>query len=291
MGRVRPGLRQRQADDFLPRTVLHPHAFGIDIHHAEIAIEQDEGLAHVFQNTARPIALHAQRGLQHDLLLLGADALARLDNDGDNARRPLAVVQHRRVIQIHPDLLGLASAIQREFLVLVGQRAAGKPHAHHVGIEVGDFGPAFENLHAEPRRVAAAGEHRIGLVVDHHPVGAPKQNDGHGGSAGADRPSPAGFVARPLSGRQRSWTNRRPRSARAPLQVRRGSLQAEKASARYSTQSAFFPRAIQPGLPRFDVLSVSHLCRAPQGNATVFDHQHPEHGAPARLAKRRAGTN
>ena len=90
-----------------------------------------------------------------------------------------ALVHHRRIVEVHPDLLGPAGAVQRQLLVLVGQRAAGEADLHDVVVEVGDLGPALAHLAAEQLRMAAAGEDRIGVVVDHDAVGAPQQHDRH----------------------------------------------------------------------------------------------------------------
>ena len=79
------------------------------------------------------------------------DAMTRfggLDHDGDDADRLAAFVNDRRVIEVHPDLFRLAGTKKREFLILVGQRPAGKADLHHVVVEVGDLRPAF--AHAEP---------------------------------------------------------------------------------------------------------------------------------------------
>ena len=50
----------------------------------------------------------------------GADPLGGFVDDGDNARRLAGLVQHRRVIEVHPDLLRPAVAEERQLLVAIG---------------------------------------------------------------------------------------------------------------------------------------------------------------------------
>jgi hypothetical protein len=109
----------------------------------------------------------------------GQDPFGRLDYDGHHPGRGSAVVEHGRVVEVHPDLLGLAVAVERELLVLVGQRAATQPDLHDVVVECGDFRPAIAHLGAEDPGMPAAGEHRIGVVVDHDAVGPPQQHHRH----------------------------------------------------------------------------------------------------------------
>ena len=70
--------------------------------------------------------------------------------------------------------------VQRELLVLVGQGAAAQPHLHDVVVEIGHLGPSLAHLRSQQLRMPAAGEDRIGVVVDHDAVFAPQQHDGHG---------------------------------------------------------------------------------------------------------------
>ena len=109
---------------------------------------------------------------------LGEHALGGFHHNGDDAAGLAALIHHRGIIEIYPHLFGLAGAMEGELLVPVGKRAAGKAHLHHMIIEVGDFGPAFADLAAQKPGMAAAREHRIGIVVDHDAVRAPQQHDG-----------------------------------------------------------------------------------------------------------------
>ena len=70
--------------------------------------------------------------------------------------------------------------IERELLVLIGERAAAKADLHHMVVEVGNLRPTLAHFGSKQLWVAAAGEYRIGVVIDHHAVFAPQQNDGNG---------------------------------------------------------------------------------------------------------------
>jgi hypothetical protein len=112
---------------------------------------------------------------------LGRDPCGGFHHDGDDAGRLAVLTDHRRIIEIHEDLLGPAGAMQGQFLVLVGQRTAGEADLHDVIVEISDLGPAFPHLAAEQFRMPSARHHGIGIVVDHDAVLAPKQHDGNGG--------------------------------------------------------------------------------------------------------------
>ncbi len=125
----------------------------------------------------------------------GQDLLRGFDDDGDDAGGPAAFVGHRRIVEVHPHLFGFAGAVECQFLVGVCQGLARQPDLHDIVVEVGDLGPALANLRSQKLRVAAAGEHRIGVVIDHVAVFAPQHDDRHGraqqdagGSAQAFRP-------------------------------------------------------------------------------------------------------
>ena len=110
----------------------------------------------------------------------GNHPLRRFDHDGDHPGRLAGFVQNRRVVQIHPDLLGPPMPVQRQLLVLVGQGAAAQPHLHDIVVEIGHLRPSLAHLRSQQLRMPAAGEDRIGVVVDHDAVVAPQQHDGHG---------------------------------------------------------------------------------------------------------------
>ncbi len=105
----------------------------------------------------------------------------------DDTGRLRLIVEHRRVVQIHPGTLRTAVAVQHQLLILVRKRAACQADLHDVVVEIGDFRPAFAHLRAQQLRVPAAGEHGIGVVVDHDAALAPEQHNGrrrkqqHGG--------------------------------------------------------------------------------------------------------------
>ena len=69
--------------------------------------------------------------------------LRGLDHDRDDADRLTALAQHRRIVEIHEDLLGSAGTKQGEFLVFVGQGTARKADFHDIVIEVGHLGPGW----------------------------------------------------------------------------------------------------------------------------------------------------
>ena len=139
----------------------------------------------------------------------GQNPFGRLDDDGHHAGRGSALVEHRRVVEVHPDLLGLAATVERELLVLVGQRAATQPDLHDVVVECGDFRPAIAHLGPKDPGMPAAGEHRIGVIVDHDAVGPPQhhhrhcrvdQKAGDGLEAGGPLPNRTKRRGRPVEG-------------------------------------------------------------------------------------------
>ncbi len=107
----------------------------------------------------------------------GQNPLGRLDDDGDHTAGASALVDDRRVVEIHPDLLGVARAMKRHFLVAIRQRLARKPDLHHVVVEIGDLGPSLADLAAQEPGMAPTGKAGIGVVVDHDPVGSPEKDD------------------------------------------------------------------------------------------------------------------
>jgi hypothetical protein len=84
-----------------------------------------------------------------------------------------------RVVEIHPDLLCRAGAVKREFLVRVGEHAAGEHDVHHMVVEVGHLGPPLPHIAAKEPEMAGAGENGIGVIVDHHAVEPPQHDHGH----------------------------------------------------------------------------------------------------------------
>ncbi|RDI57963.1 hypothetical protein DES45_106277 [Microvirga subterranea] len=112
---------------------------------------------------------------------LGQDALGRLHHDGQNAARLARLVDDGAVVQVHPYLLGRAVPVERQLLVAIGERAARHSDPHHVGVEIRDLRPAFENLGPEKARMPSARKHRVGIVVDHDPVRPPEEHHGDRG--------------------------------------------------------------------------------------------------------------
>ena len=91
-----------------------------------------------------------------------------LHHHSQHPARLRLVVQHRREIQVHPDLFGLTGlAVQRQLLVLVLQGAAGQAGAHHMLVEVDDFRPGIPHRDAQLRQLPSAGKSGVGVVVDH----------------------------------------------------------------------------------------------------------------------------
>jgi len=84
--------------------------------------------------------------------------LGGFHHQGNHAGRLRLIVEHRRIVQIHPRVLGAAVAVQHQFLILVRQRATRQNDLHHVVVEVGDFRPALAHFRTEQMRVSAASE-------------------------------------------------------------------------------------------------------------------------------------
>ena len=93
-----------------------------------------------------------------------------------------AFVDHGRVVEVHPDLLGFPRAMGA-FSVPVGQRSARQPDLHDIVVEIRDLRPAFADLAAEQFRMTAAGENRVGVIVDHDAVRSPKEHNWDRGTA------------------------------------------------------------------------------------------------------------
>ena len=105
--------------------------------------------------------------------LLGAHPLGGLDHDREHAGRLAALVEQWAVVEVDPDVLGPAGAIEDQMLVAERQRFPAQAGLHHPAVEVCDLGPAFQHLRAKQLRVAPAGKDRIGIVVDHDAVAGP----------------------------------------------------------------------------------------------------------------------
>ena len=118
-----------------------------------------------FEFAARAVGTHPRTGL-HDR--------------GDDPCGATVLSGQWPVVQVHPDLLGLAMAVQRQFLVAIGQGAARQADLHDVVVEFRDLGPALSNIGAEQLRMPPAGEGGIGVIVDHHAFGTPEHDDRHG---------------------------------------------------------------------------------------------------------------
>ena len=130
--------------------------------------------------------------------LLGPDLAAGLDHDGQHARGLATVVQQRRIVQVHPDLLRFPGAEQRHLLVPVRQRAAAETDLHDVVVEGRDLRPALAHPRAEQRGVPGAGEDRVGVVVDHDAARTPQHDH--------------------RDGRSQDQRDRRPQAARPAVQ-------------------------------------------------------------------------
>ena len=149
--------------------------------------EKAEGRIHRLEPVLRPGQLGHEAGrlLEHRLqpsvfarqLAFGAHLGRGLDHDRDHADDGALRVHDRRVVEVHPDLLRLAAAVQGQLVVAPGPGGAVQAGAHRLAVEFRDFGPALAHLGAEQARVAGAGEARIGLVVDHDPILAPQGDD------------------------------------------------------------------------------------------------------------------
>ena len=124
----------------------------------------------------------AELGLAFAQRLLGTHALGRLDHDRQHPRRLAVLVEQRAVVEIDPQILGPAGAVQDQMLVAERQCFPAQADVHHPAVEVCHLGPALQHLGAEQLGVAAAGKYRIRIVVDHDAVAAPQHHQGHGGA-------------------------------------------------------------------------------------------------------------
>ena len=173
-----PGhFRQRDidplADDIAPAD--QPAVFGVHQFKAMIRSAQH-------RHEGRRLRKHALQALEFlTVAPFRQHAFGGLDDDGDDARRLALFVGHGGIVQIHPDLFRIALAIQRQFLIAIGQRAASQSHPHHMIVEIRDLAPALAHVRAQNLRMAMPGENRIGIVVDHHATLSPQHDDGNGG--------------------------------------------------------------------------------------------------------------
>ena len=85
----------------------------------------------------------------------GNHALRGLDNDGDHPRRLARFVQDRGIVQIHPDLFGMAMPVERELLILVCKRAAARPTFMTLSLKSATSGQPSRTFDPSSRRVPA----------------------------------------------------------------------------------------------------------------------------------------
>ena len=122
----------------------------------------------------------AEARLALALCARGVNPLRRLDHDGEHADGVAPVVPDGAVVEVEPDVLWRSAPVELKVLVLVGERAATEHDLHYVAVEIGDLGPALQHGRSQELGMAAAGELRIGVVVDHDAVRSPQQHHGHG---------------------------------------------------------------------------------------------------------------
>ncbi len=151
-------------------------------HHAQIGrVGHLEDMFRAAQHRHQPGCLF-EHLLQARLLALqlsfGHYPFGGFHHHGDDAGRLRLIIEHRRVVQIHPGTFRPAVAVQHQLLVLVRKRAARQADLHHVVVELGDLRPAFAHFRAQQLRVPAAGEPGVGVVIDHDAALAPEQHDG-----------------------------------------------------------------------------------------------------------------
>ncbi|VVN48382.1 hypothetical protein PS662_06105 [Pseudomonas fluorescens] len=89
---------------------------------------------------------------------LGDHMVGGFDHHRHDPGRLAAVIGHRAVIEVKPDILGNAVAQQHQFFIVIGQGAAGQTGIDHVPVEFGDFRPAQFHRRAQQIRVSASGE-------------------------------------------------------------------------------------------------------------------------------------
>ena len=101
----------------------------------------------VFQrHEARRLVKHLAEPLAFRLQpALGENFLCHLNDKGDDAGRVVVFIEHRRIVEVEPDLLRTAKAEQGEFLRPVRERAASQHGLHDVVVEIRDLGPCVTN--------------------------------------------------------------------------------------------------------------------------------------------------
>ena len=141
----------------------------------------DEQAAHGagVQRQVQALVGVAVGGLGFLAAALGNHPFGGLHHDRHDPGRRTVVARHRAVVEVHPDVFRLAVTQQYQLLVAVGEGAAGQAGVHHVAVEFGDFRPAQLHRRTEQVRMAASGEHRVGVVVDHVAGTAPKHHQRH----------------------------------------------------------------------------------------------------------------
>ncbi len=169
-GQFGQGLRHRHAEQWPP---AGQRAVGVVGQRVVVlgAVQQAHEARRLLEHRVQARAL----GLD---VAFGLDLAGGLDHDRHDAGNHAILVADRRIVEVHPDLLGRAAAVQREFLIPVTERAARQADAHHVVVEGRYFGPAFAHFRAQQRWMAPAREHPVGVVVDHVAVLAPQRDDG-----------------------------------------------------------------------------------------------------------------
>ena len=176
------GIDRSVPDATDPQYLAH-HAGSLELHVGRV-VEITQPVGETNQQLAPPLGLHPLRGLHHDR---------------HDSARLAALVDHGRIVEIHPDRLGPARAMKRQSLVLVGEGSTREADLHDVVVEVGDLRPALAHLAAQQLGMAAAREARIGIVVEHDAVLAPQQDDRQGRM---DQEADGGLEAlRPVRGR------------------------------------------------------------------------------------------
>jgi len=158
---------------------------GLVVRDPEHHIHTRRPVEHTVHDIDVPEADVGMLGREPELLLaraqsrIGPHTIRGFDHDGHDAGGFAALIEDWRVIEVHPDLLGQAAAVKRQFLVAIGERAASEAHLHHMVVEIGYFGPAFAHFRAEQLRMTPAREHRIGVIVDHDAVVTPQHHNGY----------------------------------------------------------------------------------------------------------------
>ena len=138
LGQFRHRLRHRQAEQ---GAVAGQRAVGFVGQGVAVfgAVQQADEAGRLLEHRVQALALGAH-------MALGLDLARRFHHHRHHAGDGAVLVADRRIVEVHPDLLGLAAAVQGQFLVLVAEGAAGQAHLHHVVVEVGHLGPAFPHF-------------------------------------------------------------------------------------------------------------------------------------------------